>query len=154
KHDVVEVGHSAEVRIVRGEDVSRADVVGVQLDHPLHRLVEHADEGGDAGSRRGKVALAVGDARAHVEHLVDDRAHRRLAERGEHLVGDRLQRALDDLERDSVSRGLDAHWISILMLPYSSTASSFSGCTTTVLLRDSTIAGPSKLIPASSISPT
>ena len=105
--DVVQVRDAAVEGIVRGEDVAGADVVAVQLDDPLDGLVEHADEGGDAGARRGEVPLAVGDAGAHVEHLVDDRAHRRLAERGEHLVADRLQRAVDDLEGDRVGRRLD-----------------------------------------------
>jgi hypothetical protein len=62
----------------------------VHFDDPFHRLVEHTNKGGDAGAGRGKIAVAVGDARAHVEHLVDDGAHRGLPERCEHLVADRL----------------------------------------------------------------
>jgi len=107
---VVEVRDAAVVRVVRDEDVARAELApaAVQLDDPLHRLVEAADEGGNARARGREIPVRVGDARAHVEHLVDDRAHRRPAHGAEHLVARRLQRALDDLQRDLVrSRGAD-----------------------------------------------
>ena len=37
-----------------------------------------------------RFARAIGDRGPRVEHLVDDRAHRRPAQGGEHLVADRL----------------------------------------------------------------
>ena len=50
--DVVEVGHAAVEGVVGDEDVawrgSRPALV--QLDDPLHGLVEHPDEGRDAGA--------------------------------------------------------------------------------------------------------
>ena len=51
----------------------------ILLQDALDRLVEHADEGRDAGARPGQLAVPVGDAGAHVEHFVDDRAHGRVA---------------------------------------------------------------------------
>src|SRR6202007_2287609 len=153
--DVVQVGDAAVVGVVGREHVARLDAVGpVELDDPLDGLVEDADEGGDAGARGGEVAGAVGDGGAHVEDLVDDRAHRRLAERGEHLVADRLQRALDDLQRDRGGRGRrlgrrGRHGRAMTRSPYSSTAASFPGWTTTVAPFVSTIAGPGKLMPGS-----
>ena len=88
EHDVVQVRDAAVERVVGDEHVAGPDRRrrAVQLDDPLDRLVEHADERRDAGARRGQVAVAVGDGGAHVEHLVDDRAHRRLAQHREHLV--------------------------------------------------------------------
>src|SRR6266516_6210575 len=69
---VVEVRDAAVVRVVRDEDVARAELApaAVQLDDPLHRLVEAADEGGNARARGREIPVRVGDARAHVEHLV------------------------------------------------------------------------------------
>ena len=92
----------------REEDVARLDVAGlvVLADNHLHGLVEHADKRRYARPRGGKVALGVEDAGAHVKHLVDDRAHRRLAHGGEHFVGGGLQRVLDDLERDRIVDGI------------------------------------------------
>ena len=152
EHDVVEVGDAAVERIVGDEQVAGPDALRrMELEHALHRLVEHADERGDSGAGGGDVAGAVGDSRARVEHLVDDRAHRGLAQGGEHLVADRLERALDDLERDRVLAG-DGHRArpfpfgdnEIVMLPYGSTVTSLSGCTTIVVADVSTIAGPAK----------
>ena len=102
EHDVIQMRDAAVERIVRDVNVARADLV-VQLEDPPHRLVEHADERRDACTGRREVALGVGDAGAHVEHLVDDCAHRRLPQRGEHLVARRLHGALDDLERDRIA---------------------------------------------------
>ena len=108
QHNVVQMRHAAVEGVVRGEDVAWADRVSlVQLDDPGHRLVEHADEGGNPCARGREVPLTVRDPRAHVEHLVDDRAHRGLAERREHLVADRLERALDDLQRDRIRGRLE-----------------------------------------------
>ena len=51
ENDVVQMGHAAVEGIVRGEDVTRADLIArVHLDDPLYRLVEHADERRDACS--------------------------------------------------------------------------------------------------------
>ena len=79
--DVVQVGDAAVIRIVGGEDVAGLDVAGlVELrDDHLHRLVQHADEGRNAGAGAGEIAARIQNAGAHVQHLVDDRAHRRLA---------------------------------------------------------------------------
>ena len=60
EHDVVQVGDAAVEGIVGDEDVARADLARapLQLDDALHRLVEHADEGRDAGAGGGEVAVA------------------------------------------------------------------------------------------------
>ena len=90
--------HAAVVRVIGDKDVARLDVARlVELfENPLDGLVQHADEGRDAGAGAGQLAVPVGDAGAHVEHFVDDRAHGGVAHGREHLVGRRLQRALDD----------------------------------------------------------
>ena len=108
--DVVEMGDPAIVRVVGDEDVAGLDAArtaGAAVDRQdaFDGLVEHADERRDAGARTGDLAIAVGDAGSHVQHLVDDRAHRRLAHRGEHLVGGGLQRVLHDLQGDRVGGG-------------------------------------------------
>jgi hypothetical protein len=101
--DVVEVRDAAVVGVVGHVDVALADArARVELEDPPHRLVEHADERGDPGAAGGELPVRVGDPRAHVEHLVDDRAHRGAPHRGEHLVGRGLQARLDDLQRDRV----------------------------------------------------
>src|SRR5581483_9009939 len=152
KDDVVQVRDAAVVGVVRRKDVPGADAAGfVQLDHPLDRLVEDADERRDPGARRGEVPLGVGDRGAEVEDLVDDRAHRRLAERGEHLVGDRLERALDDLEGDRIRHA--AAPTEIRRLPYGSSDARSPGWRTTVVPLVSTIAGPANAVPGSSSSP-
>ena len=103
EHDVVQVRDAAVVGVVGREDVAVADLLGrVELEHPLHGLVEHAYERRDPSAARRQAPLRVGHAGAHVEHLVDDRAHRRPAHGGEHLVAGRLQARLDDLEGDGV----------------------------------------------------
>ena len=121
ENDVVEMRDPAVVRIVDGEHVAGREARGTVLAQDrLHRLVEHADERGNAGAGCGDLAVGVGDAGAEIEHLVDDRAHRRLAHRGEHLVGDGLERVLDDVESDGVVDRLHQRphrAISIWMLP-------------------------------------
>ncbi len=103
QNQVVQVGDAAVIGIVGDEHVAGANVVSVEFfQHHLHRLVEHTDKGRDTGARRGNAPLGIGDAGAHVEHLVDDRAHRRLAHRREHLVGSGLKRVLDDLFGDRI----------------------------------------------------
>ena len=104
EHDIVQVSDAAERRVVGDKDVAGRDFGGMQLEDPLHRLVEHADEGRDSGAGGGEIAVAIGDAGPHVEHLVDDRAHCRLAQRCDHLLARRPDRALDDLERDRIGR--------------------------------------------------
>src|SRR5262249_10481864 len=149
--------HAPVERIVGREDVTGPDLARrtVELDDPLHRLVEHADERWNACSRRGEVPVAVGDAGAHVEHLVDDCAHRRLPERGEHLVADRVTPVLDVLQGDRVVGGrCRCHGRSkMTKLPYGSTSVEQAGGTTIVEPFVSITAGPAKAAPGSSSSP-
>ena len=64
EHHVVEMRDAAVVGVVRGEDVARLDALERELlQDAFHRLVEHADEGGDAGAGRGDVAVGVEDRR-------------------------------------------------------------------------------------------
>ncbi len=93
--------HAAGIRVIGDKDIARLDVARLVklLNCPLDGLVQHTDKGRDASPGTGQFAVPVGDARSHVEHLVDDGAHGRAAQGGEHLVGSRLERALDDLQR-------------------------------------------------------
>ncbi len=84
-------------------DIPRVNVGSrVQLEDFLHGFVEHTDKSWNTRTRCRQVALTIGDARAHVKHFVNDRAHGGFSHRGEHLVADGLQGILDDLERDRV----------------------------------------------------
>src|SRR5271163_1509123 len=97
------MGDAAIVRVVGDENIARLDLLPAHdLKEPLNRLVESADEAGNAGARCDEIALRIGDARAHVQHFVDDRAHRRLFEHGEHLIRCGRKRLLDDVEREAV----------------------------------------------------
>jgi len=104
QHHIIEVGHSAAVRVVTNEDITVLDIVwaGMLKQDLFDRLVQHADKGRDAGSGTGDVTVGVGDAGAHVQHLIDHRAHRRFAHGGEHLVGNGLQRVLDNVAGEDV----------------------------------------------------
>ena len=79
--------------IVADEHVAVFDVAGAgMLEQDLFdRLVHHPDKGRDAGTGAGDLAVGVGDAGTHVQHFINNRAHRRLAHGGEHLVGNGLQ---------------------------------------------------------------
>ena len=103
--DVVEMGDAAVIGIVGGEDVARArcrPACRTCATMTFTALSSTPMKAGMPAPDEASVALGVGDAGAHVEHLVDDRAHRRLPHGGEHLVGGRLQRVLDDFQRDRV----------------------------------------------------
>ena len=100
---VVEMSDAAIIGIVGDEAVAVADIVqAVQVDDALHRLVEHPDEGRDAGARADQLAVRIGDAGADIQHLVDDRAHRSLLQDREHLVGSGDQAGLDHRCRDRI----------------------------------------------------
>ena len=113
EHDVVEMRNAAVIGIVADENVSGRDVGrGRELQEALDRLVEHADKAGNAGAGADQIAARIGDAGSDVEHLVDDRAHRRLSKGREHLVRRGGKRLLNDVEREAIggaalaSRGL------------------------------------------------
>jgi len=101
-HEVVEMGHAAVVGVIGEKEVAVADGGAVAGEDVGDGLVERADEGGDARAGGDETALRVGDAGAAVEHLVDDRAHRGLAQDGEHFVGRRGEGAFDDRQGDGV----------------------------------------------------
>ena len=103
-HHVVEMGDAAVMGVVGQEEIAVADGGAVAGDDMGHGLVKRADEGGDARAGGDEPARGIGDAGAAVEHLVDDRAHGRFLEDGEHFVRRRRERAFDDRQGDGVGR--------------------------------------------------
>src|SRR5207302_8855911 len=86
-------------------DVCRRDV----CDDGTHTVRGDDEQGWNAGPRAREPPLTVGDRHAEVEHLVDDRAHRRLAHGREHLVRNGIERALDDLDGHEIKAGFPFH---------------------------------------------
>ena len=101
-HNVAQMRHAAVVRIVGDEDIAFLDGIAMPCDQDLHGLVQHADKGWDTRPRTDKIAGGIRHARADIQHLVDDRAHRRLAKHGKHLFRRVLQARLDDRKRERI----------------------------------------------------
>jgi len=103
------MGDAAIGGVVCDEHVTGPDLLaGVQLPDAFDGTIEDGHERRDPSTGGDEIASRISDGGSGVEDLVDDRAHRRPAQRREHLVACGLQSAGDDLERDRVG-SLGAH---------------------------------------------
>ena len=139
------------------------------LDRAVILALEAVDEGAELADDH--LAVGVGDHRELVVLLADSRRHGGAVEHGVHLVAGAAQRALDDVESDRIHLdrlegrvvGLDdgdwhvapppTQWPTglMMMLPYPSTTPTWPGRTSVVESISVTIAGPSILLPALSL---
>src|SRR6266851_7135206 len=99
--DIVQMG-PALVGVVAHVDVSGANLTGVLASHYIDMQSERAREDSYAVGLSDELSLRIAEAAGKIQHLVNDRAHRRTREHDTHLVRQREELAADYLERNRI----------------------------------------------------
>ena len=102
QHHVAQMGDATVIRIVRHEDIAFRNRIAIAREDRLDGFVENTDERRDPGPGTDHTPRSIRHAGAHIEHFIDDRAHRGLAQNLEHLLCGGVEPGLDHACRERV----------------------------------------------------